>query len=115
MKLKHTLLAAALIGASAFAFAAPASAADNCKAEITGNDLMQYDKKELKFDAGCATIEIIELGPKFVFRTWADRVAHLTLLEYIRTLFNILGYRGPRKRGNQCGSRGKLFHKCVSI
>jgi azurin len=58
MKLKHTLLAAALIGSSAFLFAAPASAADNCKAEITGNDLMQYDKKELKFDASCATVEI---------------------------------------------------------
>ncbi|MEJ0038561.1 MAG: azurin [Gammaproteobacteria bacterium] len=58
MKLKHTLLAAALIGANAFLFAAPASAADNCKAEITGNDLMQYDKKELKFDASCTTIEI---------------------------------------------------------
>ena len=58
MKLKHTLLAAALIGSGAFFFAAPASAADNCKAEITGNDLMQYDKKELKFDASCATIEI---------------------------------------------------------
>ena len=40
MKLKHTLLAAALLGANAFFFAAPASAADNCKAEITGNDLL---------------------------------------------------------------------------
>ena len=58
MKLKHSLLAAALVGANAFFFAAPASAADNCKAEITGNDLMQYDKKDLKFDAGCATIEV---------------------------------------------------------
>ena len=58
MKLKHTLFAAALLGANAFLFAAPASAADNCKAEITGNDLMQFDKKELKFDASCATIEI---------------------------------------------------------
>ena len=58
MKLKHTLFAAALLGANAFLFVAPASAADNCKAEVTGNDLMQYDKKELKFDASCATIEI---------------------------------------------------------
>src|SRR5689334_2163959 len=57
MKLKATLLAAALIGASAFLYAAPA-AADDCKAEITGNDLMQYDKKELKFPASCATIEV---------------------------------------------------------
>jgi azurin len=58
MKLKHTLLAAALVASGAFLFAAPASAADNCKAELTGNDLMQYDKKELKFDASCTTIEI---------------------------------------------------------
>jgi len=59
MKLKHTLLAAALIGANAFLFAAPASAADKvCKLEITGNDLMQYDKKELKADADCTTIEL---------------------------------------------------------
>jgi len=59
MKLKHTLLAAALIGANAFLFAAPASAADKvCKLEITGNDLMQYDKKELKAAADCTTIEL---------------------------------------------------------
>ena len=58
MKLKHTLLAAALIGSGAFLFAAPASAADSCKAELTGNDLMQYDKKELKFDGSCTEIEI---------------------------------------------------------
>jgi len=59
MKLKHTLLAAALIGANAFLFAAPASAADKvCKLEITGNDLMQYDKKELKADGDCTTIEL---------------------------------------------------------
>ena len=59
MKFRHTLLAtAALIGANAFLFAAPAMAADNCKAEITGNDLMQYDKKELKFDGSCTEIEI---------------------------------------------------------
>jgi azurin len=59
MKFKHTLIAAALVGANALMFAAPASAADKvCKLEITGNDLMQYDKKELKFDASCTTIEI---------------------------------------------------------
>jgi len=59
MKLKHTLLAAALIGANAFLFAAPASAADKiCKLEITGNDLMQYDKKELKAAADCTSVEV---------------------------------------------------------
>lgn len=59
MKLKHTLLAAALIGANALMFAGPAAAADKvCKLEISGNDLMQYDKKELKADADCTTIEV---------------------------------------------------------
>jgi azurin len=58
MKLNHTLLAAALIGANALFFAAPASAADECKAEITGNDLMQFSTKEMKFPASCQTIEV---------------------------------------------------------
>jgi len=59
MKLKHTLLAAALVGANAFLFAAPASAADKvCKLEITGNDLMQYDKKEMKVAKDCGTVEV---------------------------------------------------------
>jgi len=57
--MKHTLLAAALIGANAFLFAAPAAAADKvCKLEITANDLMQYDKKELKVAADCTSIEV---------------------------------------------------------
>lgn len=59
MKLKHTLLAAALIGANALMFAGPAAAADKvCKLEISGNDLMQFDKKELKADADCTSIEV---------------------------------------------------------
>jgi azurin len=85
MKLKHTLLAAALVGANAFLFAAPASAADNCKAEITGNDLIQYDKKELKFDASCSTIEVTlkhigklpaaSMGHNFVVVATSDAMA----------------------------------------
>jgi azurin len=59
MKLKHTLLAAALLGANAFFFAGPAAAADKvCKLEISGNDLMQFDKKELKAEGDCTTIEV---------------------------------------------------------
>ena len=59
MKLtRHTLLAAAaLLGLNALVL--PAHAADKvCKLEITGNDLMQYDKKELKAAADCTTIEL---------------------------------------------------------
>jgi len=59
MKLKHTLLALALVGANALLFAAPASAADKvCKLTISGNDLMQYDQKEMKAGADCTSIEV---------------------------------------------------------
>lgn len=86
MKLKHTLLAAALIGANAFLFAAPASAADKvCKLEITGNDLMQFDKKELKAGADCTTIELTlkhigklpaaSMGHNWVLTRTADAMA----------------------------------------
>ena len=57
MKLmRHTLLAAvALIGITAL----PAHAADKvCKLQITGNDLMQYDKKELKVAGDCTSFEV---------------------------------------------------------
>ncbi len=60
MKLmRNTLLAAALIGVNALAFTAPAQAADKvCKLEITGNDLMQYDKKELAVAKDCTSVEV---------------------------------------------------------
>jgi azurin len=37
--------------------AAPA-AGGGCKLEISGNDLMQFDKKELRVSADCATVEL---------------------------------------------------------
>jgi azurin len=59
MKLKHTLLALALVGANALLFAAPASAADKvCKLAISGNDLMQYDQKEMKVAGDCTSVEV---------------------------------------------------------
>ena len=56
--LRHALLAvAALIGVNALV--TPAQAADKvCKLEITGNDLMQYDKKEMKVAKDCTSIEV---------------------------------------------------------
>jgi azurin len=56
--LRHTLLAiAALVGVNALV--TPAQAADKvCKLEITGNDLMQFDKKELKVAKDCGSIEV---------------------------------------------------------
>jgi azurin len=57
--MRHTLLAAALLGVNAFLFTAPAHAADKlCKLEITGNDLMQYDKKEMTAAKDCTSIEV---------------------------------------------------------
>lgn len=60
MKLtRTTLLAAALLGVNAFLFTAPAQAADKvCKLEIGGNDLMQYDKKELTVAKDCTSVEV---------------------------------------------------------
>ncbi|HEU4626180.1 MAG TPA: azurin [Steroidobacteraceae bacterium] len=60
MKLtRTTLLAAALLAGNAFLFTAPAHAADKvCKLEITGNDLMQYDKKEMTVAKDCTTVEV---------------------------------------------------------
>ncbi|HEV7715580.1 MAG TPA: azurin [Steroidobacteraceae bacterium] len=60
MKLmRNTLLAAALIGVNALVFTAPAQAADKvCKLAIGGNDLMQYDKKELKVAKDCTSVEV---------------------------------------------------------
>jgi azurin len=54
--LRNTLATAAVLGALA---AAPyAHAADPCKLEISGNDLMQYDKPELSAPARCKEITV---------------------------------------------------------
>jgi azurin len=53
------LAAAALLGLQAFLFTAPAHAADKvCKLEIGGNDLMQFDKKELAVAKDCTSVEV---------------------------------------------------------
>jgi len=59
MKLiRHSLVAVALLGAQALLLSAPAAAADACKLEITGNDQMQYDKKELAVPATCKEVTV---------------------------------------------------------
>jgi len=60
MKCMRTYLAAAaLLGLQAFLFTAPAQAADKeCKLEITGNDAMQFDKKELAVAKDCTTVSV---------------------------------------------------------
>ena len=60
MKLmRNTLAAAALVAAQALLMSAPAAAADDaCKLEITGNDQMQYDKKELAVPATCKQVTL---------------------------------------------------------
>src|SRR5262245_4957259 len=54
MKLIRTLAFATLIAASTGAFAAPKV----CKVEITGNDAMQFDKKEISVAADCTDVEL---------------------------------------------------------
>jgi azurin len=59
MKLiRHSLVAVALLGTQALLLSAPAAAADACKLEITGNDQMQYDKKELSVPATCKEVTV---------------------------------------------------------
>jgi azurin len=59
MKLmRNTLAAAALVGAQALLLSSPAAAAEACKVEITGNDQMQYDKKELAVPATCKQVSL---------------------------------------------------------
>src|SRR5256714_15238859 len=54
--MRNTLATAVVLGALA---AAPyAHAADPCKLEISGNDLMQYDKPELGAPATCKQITV---------------------------------------------------------
>src|SRR3984893_12018620 len=54
--MRNTLATAALLGALA---AVPyAHAADPCKLEISGNDLMQYGKPELRAPATCKEITV---------------------------------------------------------
>jgi azurin len=55
----HSLSALALAAVWLGGGIAPAQAADKvCKLEIAGNDLMQFDKKELTAQADCTQIEV---------------------------------------------------------
>jgi azurin len=53
MKLIRTLAIVTLLATSANAFAAK-----TCKVDLTGNDAMQFDKKEIAIAADCTDVEI---------------------------------------------------------
>ena len=55
MTLRHTTLAAVALTALALPLTAHA---DPCKLEISGNDVMQYDKQELTVPATCKQITV---------------------------------------------------------
>ena len=55
---RNALAAIALIGVPALLLATPAQAAKLCKLEISGNDMIQYDKKQLKVGADCMQVEL---------------------------------------------------------
>jgi azurin len=58
--MRSVLVAAAVLGIAQGLFAAPAQAAPKvCKLEIAGNDMMQFDKKELKVAADCTEVEVV--------------------------------------------------------
>lgn len=57
--MRNTFAAAALIGATALLFSAHAGAVEKtCQLEIAGNDMMQYDKKELTVGSECTQVEL---------------------------------------------------------
>jgi azurin len=57
--MRHTLVVIALVAAQGLLMSSPAVAADDpCKLEITGNDAMQYDKKELDVPATCKQVTV---------------------------------------------------------
>jgi azurin len=59
MKLiRNTLAALVVLTGPALLFSTPAAAQDACKLEITGNDQMQYDKKELDVPASCKEVTL---------------------------------------------------------
>jgi azurin len=56
---RNAFAAMALIGVPALLLGAPAQAAKLCKLEITGNDMIQYDKKQLKVASDCTQVELM--------------------------------------------------------
>ncbi len=55
---RNAFAAVALIGVPALLLGAPAQAAKLCKLEISGNDMIQYDKKQLKIGSDCTEVEL---------------------------------------------------------
>jgi azurin len=55
---RNAFASMALIGVPAMLLGAPAQAAKLCKLEITGNDMIQYDKKQLKVASDCTQVEL---------------------------------------------------------
>jgi azurin len=55
---RNAFAALALIGLPALLLGVPAQAAKLCKLEISGNDMIQYDKKQLKVAADCTQVEL---------------------------------------------------------
>lgn len=59
MRLTRNVVVAAMLIAAATAVPHAANAAeDPCKLQITGNDLMQFDKKELAISADCTQVQV---------------------------------------------------------
>ena len=55
---KNTFAAMVLVGMLALLLGTPAQAAKLCKLAITGNDMIQYDQKQLKIGADCTQVEL---------------------------------------------------------
>ena len=55
---RNPFAALLLVGVPALILGAPAQAAKLCKLQISGNDQIQYDKKQLKIAADCTSVEL---------------------------------------------------------
>jgi azurin len=56
---RNAFAALLLVGVPALLFGAPAQAASKvCKLAISGNDAIQYDKKQLKIGSDCTQVEL---------------------------------------------------------
>ena len=57
--IRHALAALLLVAVPALLLGAPAQAASKvCKLAISGNDAIQYDKKQLKITSDCSQVEL---------------------------------------------------------
>ncbi len=112
--MRNLFVAAALIAVQSVLFAAPAAAADKvCKLEITGNDMMQYDKKALSVGADCTQVELTlkhtgKLPKEAMGHNWV-----LVKTDDLTAVANAGMSAGPQNNYLQAGDKRVIAHTKV--